>query len=455
VSEPAKRPTWRVAALVGRVDGPEILVREGPDSPTLPTAEQPIEVEPFEADALAVVEALLGAPIVPIRLTWLPDDGWKSGTIVVEAEPLEVAPAGMRWQDPTGLIELFEPAEARSVVRRRMQRRGGPPPPKEPPYARSGWFGRPSAWMVERLADAGLPVTEPPTLAYQGPMGSVLRARSNGESTYLKWPTPAFPHEAAITHALSRSAPEAVPAVIATEPAENWLLMYDHRGRPVENEPPGTWIEALRHHAALQRASVAWAHEIPAVGGQTRSLARLAGAVPMMLDYEDLGGRMAPDVREAWKAASPRLLDACAQLDAVGMPDTLVHGDLHPGNIVVTPDDRYVVVDWSDAAISNPFVDLATYLTRTKDRDLRVRLLDAYVEVWDGAVDRARLETAAALAMTVGCLYQVQTYQALDAALDEPDRAIFAGSDAGWAKRAVDFLEHGLDAGLHPSQPDT
>jgi hypothetical protein len=53
--------------------------------------------------------------------------------------------------------------------------------------------------------------------------------------------------------------------------------------------------------------------------------------------------------------------------------------------------------------------------------------------------------------MTVGCLYQVQTYQALDAALDEPDRAIFTGSDAGWAKRALDFLEQGLDAGLAKS----
>ena len=303
--------------------------------------------------------------------------------------------------------------------------------------------------MVEQLAESGLPATESPRLAYQGPMGAVLRAQSDDQATYLKWPTLAFPHEAAITHTLSRHAPGAVPAVIAAEHAENWLLMHDHRGRPLQAEPPHRWIEGLRHHAELQRASVEWVDEIPAVGGQTRSLERLAGAIPTMLDYEDLGGRFAPEVRQAWVAGVPALIDACAALDAVGLPGTLVHGDLHPGNIVVTPDDRYVVVDWSDAAVGNPFVDLATYLTRTKDRDLRVRLLDAYVDVWDGFVDRARLDTAAALAMAVGCLYQVQTYQALDAALDEPDRAIFTGSDAGWAKRALDFLEQGLDAGLN------
>jgi len=448
VSEPSTKPTWRVVALVGRVDGPEILVRAGVDSATLPTVKQRIEAEPFDADAIVAVEALLGSSIVPIRLTWLPDKGWKSGTIVVEAEPFEEAPAGTRWLDPVEVTESLEPLDARAVIRRRIERRGGPRPPKEPPYARSGWFDRASAWMVERLTDAGLPATESPRLAYQGPMGAVLRASSNGRTTYLKWSTLAFPHEAAITHTLSRRAPEAVPAVIAAEPAQNWLLMHDHRGRPIEDEPSDRWVDGLRHHAALQRASVAWADEIPGVGGQLRSLDRLAGAIPAMIDYADLGGGFAPEVRDAWSAGAPALIDACAALDAVGLPGTLVHGDLHPGNIVVTPEDRYVVVDWSDAALSNPFVDLATYLTRTKDRDLRVRLLGAYVDAWDGFVDRSKLETAAALAMTVGCLYQVQSYQALDAALDEPDRAIFTGSHAGWAKRALDFLERGLDAGL-------
>jgi hypothetical protein len=302
--------------------------------------------------------------------------------------------------------------------------------------------------MVDRMTDARLPVTESPRLAYQGPMGAVLRAGSDGQATYLKWPTLAFPHEAAITGTLSRHAPEAVPSVIAAEPGENWLLMHDHRGRPVEDQPSDRWMDGLRRHADLQRDSVRWADEIPAIGGQRRSLERLATAIPTMLDYDDLRGRLAPEVREAWVGTVPRLVDACVALDAVGLPNTLVHGDLHPGNIVVTPDDRYIVVDWSDAALGNPFVDLATYLIRTKNRELRSRLLDAYVATWDGFVDGVRLETAAALAMTVGCLYQVQTYQALDAALDEPDRAIFEGSAAGWAKRAVEALEHGLDVGL-------
>jgi hypothetical protein len=301
--------------------------------------------------------------------------------------------------------------------------------------------------MVDRMNDGTLPVTEPPRMVYQGPLAAVLRARSGDRMLFLKCAAPAFANEASITHAIWRRTPDAVPTVIASDPGENWLLMNDHGGRLLEPEPAGSWIEAMRCVADLQRAWIGFAPEVSAAGGQTRPLELLASALPEMLDRDDLGGRMAPEVRAAWVAAGPRLVDACAALIDVGLPDTLVHGDLHPENIVITP-SGYLVVDWSDAAVGNPFIDLATILVRTSDRDLRRRLLEAYVEGWDGVCDRARLGTAGDVAMTVGALYQVATYQALLPALDAPDRRQFVDGDVAWAKRALDALEHGLDAGL-------
>jgi Phosphotransferase enzyme family len=447
VSEPATPPNWQVAALVGRVGSRDILVQDGVASPTLPTADRPIEIEPFAADALAVVEGMLGVAVVPLRLTWLPTDEWRSGTIVVETEPLDAAPTGFRWQDPSDVRETLAPEQERSVVRRWIDRFGGEAALLEPPWAREGWFARTSAWMVERMADAGLPIAEAPRLVYQGPLAAVLRARSDRRAMFLKCAAPAFANEASITHALGRRTPEAVPAVLASDAGENWLLMEDHGGRLLEPEPDDAWVEALRGVAALQRAWIGFTHEVSAAGGQTRPLERLASAIPQMLDRDGLGDRMTREVREAWIAATPKLVQACAALIDVGLPDTLVHGDLHPGNIVVTP-NGYVVVDWSDAAVGNPFVDLPTFLLRTKSRDLRRRLLDVYVDGWDGFHDRAKLDVAADVAMTVGALYQVATYQALLPAMDAPDRALLDGADVSWVKRALDALDHGIDAGL-------
>jgi hypothetical protein len=236
-----------------------------------------------------------------------------------------------------------------------------------------------------------------------------------------------------------------VPAVIAIEPAENWLLMHDHGGRLVDREAESIWPEALGAFAMLQRSWVSWAAEIPAAGGQARPIELLVSTIPQLLDRDGFGSRLEPEMREAWIAATPRLVAECEALLAVGLPDTLIHGDLHPGNIVATS-DAYVVVDWSDTAVSNPFVDLATFLVRTRDLDLRRRLVAAYVAAWDGFAGRAQLDEAARLGMTVGSVYQVATYLALLPALDAPDRAMFKGADVGWARRALDALERGFEA---------
>jgi aminoglycoside phosphotransferase (APT) family kinase protein len=166
-----------------------------------------------------------------------------------------------------------------------------------------------------------------------------------------------------------------------------------------------------------------------------------------MLDSGGLGSRLAPEVRAAWIAAMPRLLAACQALGDLGVPDTLVHGDLHPHNIALTPRGP-LVVDWSDGAVGHPLLDLAVFLRRTKARDLRRRLRDAYIDGWDGVVAHARLQDAVTLAMAVGAAYQVETYQALLPAMDAPDRAAFEGADERWLQQALDGLEQGLDAGL-------
>ena len=441
-------PTWRVAALIGRVGSSEILVEAGFDGAArLPTVAEPVPIEPFDADAFGAVTETVGTTLMPLRLTWQPVADWSSGSIVVEGEPLEVAPAGFRWLDVDGWEDRLEPADARDVVRRRRERADGVTDPHEPPWAKPGWFTRTSAWMVERLEEAGLPVTGSPRLVYQGPLAAVLRARSDGEATYLKCAGPAFAHEAAITHALARRAGDRVPAVLASDGAENWLLMRDHGGRLLDTVPEESWLEAMPVIGELQRLWIGATDEIRRAGGQSRPLAHLAATVPAMLDRNDLGARMDPEMREAWITALPRLVDACLALDDLGLPETLVHGDLHPGNVVIGT-HGHVVVDWSDAAAGHPFVDLPTFLLRTKDVTVRRRLRDAYLDGWDGVRPRPRLETAVEGAMAVGSLYQVATYQALLPAMDVPDRALFEGADISWAQRMLQSLESGLEATL-------
>ena len=51
----------------------------------------------------------------------------------------------------------------------------------------------------------------------------------------------------------------------------------------------------------------------------------------------------------------PRRFDA---IDACGLPDTLVHGDLHPGNVRTDDVGRLTIMDWGDCTLGHPAFDI-------------------------------------------------------------------------------------------------
>jgi len=153
---------------------------------------------------------------------------------------------------------------------------------------------------------------------------------------------------------------------------------------------------------------------------------------------------MSPDLRERWLASAPALVESCRRLDEIGPGPTLVHGDFHPWN-VVSGSGATRVFDWTDAAVSHPFVDLATYVFRTRDPAVRRHLVDVYVDAWSKDFAEEQLREAAALGLVVGALYQVQTYRALlPTLMGEGAYDGMTGGDIQWLVRSLRRHELGL-----------
>ena len=156
---------------------------------------------------------------------------------------------------------------------------------------------------------------------------------------------------------------------------------------------------------------------------------------------------MSPDLRKRWLPIAPTLVDSCHRLDEIGPGHTLVHGDFHPWNVVFGTGGATRVFDWTDAAVSHPFVDLATYVFRTQDVSVRRSLVDAYVGAWSTQGSEESLREAAALGLVVGALYQVQTYRALLPTLmgNGADDDL-AEADVDWINRSLTRHQHGLES---------
>lgn len=121
-----------------------------------------------------------------------------------------------------------------------------------------------------------------------------------------------------------------------------------------------------------------------------------------------------------------RLPSIIAELDTAGLPNTLVHGDFHPGNWRSDGTAR-VIVDWADTFIGHPATDiqrLIGWLPEPKHSHAR----EVWTTAWKNHVPASDPERALApTAVLVHLIYAVMYQRFLDNI--EPDERIYHADD--------------------------
>ena len=447
------RGGYDIAMLLPLGDGPTVASDRGlADIVSLPRVA--VDGEPDTSSIIGAIARILGdGHPPPLRIVSLTTPGSRPGLALVEVEPLVERgetrgppPDGLTWRQLTpALVTSAEPPLARPYLGRWLAELDGTAPgPGRPPWSRSGWLARASAWMADRLADIGSPLVAAPQIHALWGLSNVIRGETADGSFYLKGCSPVFPTESAITRVLAESDPERLPRVVAVNEAENWLLLGDLGKSFVGDAPVARWPDGLAAHAAIQRRWLGRTDELATAGFERRGLAALASQIPRLPELSLLAP-LKPESRQRLEAAIPRLVEACERLTTIGPPETIVHGDLHPWN-VADVDGRSIVFDWSDSCIGHPFLDLATYVGRTRDVAMRRACVDAYLAAWSGVLQPDEAEEAVTLGLPLGALHQVESYRRIVAGVAEDDLWDMAEAAPHYAEQALAWLEGGLAA---------
>lgn len=247
------------------------------------------------------------------------------------------------------------------------------------------------------------------------PWSVLLRLGVEGQDpVWFKANPPASAFEGALTAALARWVPGHVLRPLAVDTDRGWSLLPD--GGPLfrdvlarETVTPGAWEELVRQYAAVQHALAPRASDIERLGVPAVPV----GALPGVLDGLD-DTPLPPRDRNALRELRPRLLDWCAELAALGVPDSLDHADLHDGQLFHPAPGRFTFFDWGDAVVAHPFSSLAVPARRAVEHhgpQVLPRLRDAYLEPWTGTGrSTAQLRRAVSLAWRLGALNRAAAY---------------------------------------------
>jgi hypothetical protein len=301
------------------------------------------------------------------------------------------------------------------------------------PYARPGGPALDLAWADGRLTAAGRPRTGPAVQVRTWNLSSIWRLPVADGSAWLKVVPPFFSHEGAM---LQRLDPAVVPPLIAADGPR--VLMDDVPGEDHWGGSLPVMLRVLAMLVDLQRGWVDRVGELEEVGAPDWRAGPFARAA------EQLVRRGTPELDDATARTVRRLVDGLPerfeQLAGCGVPDTLVHGDFHPGNTrgSVEDDGRSVLLDWGDCGIGNALLDQAAFLERLDD-DQQEPVRTAWVRLWRDAVPGCDPERAAALLAPVAALRQALIYRMFLDSIEPDERVYHAGDPARWLGRAAEL----------------
>jgi len=369
------------------------------------------DADPTRAATRHVADGVHAAP--PISLP-PPDEAGRADVLHVLAlrgDPDLVA--GGTWS-PVG--DLAEPFGAR--VGAALAQHVGTAPRQRPDWFRAGWYDRVEAWIDDCLVARGSRRTEPLRTHRVWSISAVLEVPTSDGVLWFKACCDHFRAEAAILQRLSMRLPDLVPTVVAADDAAGWLLMEPLAG--ASDRAAGAPEALAPVWAAAQLASLAWLDELRAAGCPDRGPGPTLAAWRGVLAHDPEMALLSDEERAAVLGSADEVEARVRELWSTGLPDTLAHGDLHPGNVAYDGQDLRVF-DWTDACISHPFLDgshLAYFVSSDDAEADAEQLLAAFVEPWREAYPEADVDRALALAPLADLVFQTVTFAAIAAATE-------------------------------------
>ena len=300
-----------------------------------------------------------------------------------------------------------------------------PDHPRRLSYARPGGPAADLEWADATLGDLGRPLTSAPRQVRSWNLSSLWRLPTARGAVWLKVVPPFFAHEGAVIAALD---PAVVPPLLAHDGPR--VLLDEIAGRDLYGATGHMLLRMVTVLVGLQAQWVGRCAELRAFGlpdWRGEPFASLAAAA-----LDRTADQLAPATVRTCAALVASLPERFVAIAACGVPDTLVHGDFHTGNLM-GDETSLTLLDWGDCGVGNPLLDRAAFLPGVPPNersDVRAHWDDA----WRAAVPGSDPARADELVRPVAALLRAVVYDGFVQAIEPSERVYHASDAARWLR---------------------
>ncbi len=281
-------------------------------------------------------------------------------------------------------------------------------------------------------------------------LSSVIRIETTKGAVFFKAASSGAAIDPILLGRLAARWPKSVPTLLAHSPQNNWWITEDHCAR---EGPALTFEERLACIELLAHMQIDTATDSSILSGlpiKRCSLDQFAGSIPSLLERQDRWNTAPADhehwwplddeQRNTWCSLGPTLIEHVHALAdrtaALGIPLTLIHGDVHLGNMAAR-DGVPILHDWANGMVAHPFFDLAM-MFKSVDDDVAQKCLTSYLGPWHQAGwDLNDLWMLWHVAKPVSALFEVDRALQLCDALGEAHQFSMISVLYGWSRRLL------------------
>lgn len=245
-------------------------------------------------------------------------------------------------------------------------------------------------WVSSQLGSQITQIDDYEILRGESIDGCLIKANTQQGNYYIKAVGRYMEHEPRILKLLSQLTKHHVPEIIGFDDDLHWILMKEVQGHTLDQQNSALYYkDMLSCYAQMQIQLSKHVDKFLILNTPIWELDDIKNSVESfkyeffdLMSYTDN-----PISSSSFDRVADLLTTLITSLNAYNIPSTLVHGDFHLSNIIVTDNNVYKFIDWNEGYIGHPFYVLADFLAyigslQPKPTYSSDELCHAYLHKW-------------------------------------------------------------------------
>ena len=298
-------------------------------------------------------------------------------------------------------------------------------------FARPGGPAADLAWARARLAEHGLRPAAPPEQVRTWNLSSLWRLPVDGQSVWLKVVPQFFAHEGSLLSLMNGAR---VPTVLGHDGGR--MLLAEIAGEDLYGAALPQLCSMVDLLVDLQRPRSERVAELLALGLPDWRAPALSAAIASVVDRtrDELSTEDCTALAEFVRGLGCRF----DEVTACGLPESLVHGDFHPGNLR-GDGQALTLLDWGDSGVGHPLLDLTAFLASIP-ADVVDPVRTHWLQRWREALPSSNPVRASALLAPIAAARQAVIYRKFLDNIEPSEHPYHRADPARWLGRTAALL---------------